>query len=161
MRTHKAVVVAFLATVSLAGCSSISDALDHGDTFEDRQQALNSVYEQGKSARTEMVKLGIVVNQKSCDNSWVTSGARDAEKNSMIAGVQDRASNKNFQNLRHLSFINGCLDRPNRISPTSAPSLEPDPSTSPTHRPKPSQSTAASSHPSHTARPSATASSRG
>lgn len=152
MRTHKAVAVAFLAAVSLTGCGSISDALDHGDTFEDRQEALNSVYKQGKSARAEMAKLGIVVNQKSCDSSWVTSGARDAEKNSMIAGVQDRALDKNFQNLRRLSFTNGCLDRPNRISPTSAPSLEPEPSTSPTHSPEPSKSSTPSGHASPSAR---------
>lgn len=115
-----------LAAVGLAsGCGTVSDWGDHGNTFEDRQQALDSVYAQGKSARKEMTKLGIVVNEKSCENSWVTSGARDAEKNSMIAGVQDRAEDNDFQNLRRLSFINGCRDRPNRISPTTAPSLEP------------------------------------
>lgn len=148
MKTRIALVGILLVTLSsLSGCGGLSDTFgDNGDTFEDRQEALNSVYQQGKSARSEMIKLGIVVSQQSCDNSWVTSGARDAEKNSSVTGVRTRSSDKNFQNLRHLSFINGCLDRPNRISPTSAPSLEPTPSASTSRHPTPKSSKLPSRH---------------
>lgn len=117
-------VVAVAVMAALASCSTIGDIVDNGDSFEDRAEAIDAVYEQGKSSRKLMEKTGIVVDEASCDSSWVTSGAKDAE-NDMNKPSNNRANDADFQERRRLSFINGCMDRPNSLPPVNAPSLQP------------------------------------
>ncbi|NES29287.1 hypothetical protein GCE86_17920 [Micromonospora terminaliae] len=108
----------------LGGCSTIGDIVDNGDSFEDRAEAIDAVYEQGKTSRKSMEKTGIVVDEASCGSSWLTSGAKDAE-NDMNNPNNNRANDVDFQERRRLSFINGCMDRPNSLPPINAPSLQP------------------------------------
>jgi hypothetical protein len=92
------------------------------DSFEDRQEALDAVYEQGRSARRSMEKLGVIVDETSCGSSWVTSGAKAAE-NDLARGGSRGKPDVAFQDLRRLSFINGCMNRPNDLPATNAPTL--------------------------------------
>ncbi|MGX7675621.1 hypothetical protein [Plantactinospora sp. DSM 117369] len=63
----------------------------------------------------------------------VTSGAKDAEND------MHRDENEAFQNLRRFSFINGCMNRPNDLPATNAPTLpDSSPTTSPTPMTSPS-----------------------
>ncbi|GIF17187.1 hypothetical protein [Actinoplanes teichomyceticus] len=124
------VAAAAVTAICLTGCSMIADVTDSGDSFEDRAEALDAVYEQGKQSRKKMEKLGVIVDETSCGSSWVTSGAKDAE-NDMDTTRNNRANDVNFQELRRLSFINGCMDRPNSLPAVVAPSLRPSASASP------------------------------
>ena len=130
MHALKATAVATTVLFAMTGCGKIADWGDNGDSFEDRTEALGSVYEQGKEARKSMEKLGVIVDEVSCSSSFITSGAKDAE-NDMDTPHNDRANDVNFQELRRLSFINGCMDRPNSLPAVVAPSLQPSGSASP------------------------------
>ena len=117
MKKLRATGTALLLLVALSGCGASADILNGSDSFDDRLEALDAVYKQGQTARNSMTKLGLVVDETSCDSSWVTSGAKDAEDD------MGRREDKPFQELRHLSFINGCMDRPNKLPATNAPLL--------------------------------------
>jgi hypothetical protein len=136
MRKHgvRAAAVAAAACLSLTGCgipSKIGDVVDNGDSVEDRAEALDSVYAQGKEARKSMGKLGLIVDETSCTSAFVTSGAKDAENDMNGSNGNYRATDVNFQELRKLSFVNGCMDRPNTLPAVTAPSLQPTSSASP------------------------------
>lgn len=117
--------VVLLAGLALSGCGYIGDVVDNGDSFEDRAEALSAVYDQGKQARKSMTKVGVVVDETSCGSAWVTSGAKDAENDMSdnYSSGNNRAADVNFQELRRLSFINGCMDRPNQLPAVTAPAL--------------------------------------
>lgn len=115
-----------VAVVVLSGCETLADWMDNGDSFEDRTEAISAVYRQGKESRQLMEKTGVVVDENSCGSAWVTSGAKDAENDMSYK----RDNNEDFQELRRLSFINGCMDRPNKLPPVNAPSLKPTPTPS-------------------------------
>lgn len=137
MRRRRATSGLCCATVvilSLSGCGWVGD-MHTGDSFDDRVEALDAVYEQGKSARKSMEKRGLIVDETSCGSSWVTTGAQDAE-NDMARGGSAGKPDVAFQELRRLSFINGCMDRPNNLPAINAPTL-PD-STPATTSPAPS-----------------------
>lgn len=110
------------AALAIGGCGRVGDIFDGTDSFDDRLEAIESVYEQGKDSRRLMDKTGIVVDEGSCASAWVTSGAKDAEDD-----MGSRYSDVDFQERRKLSFINGCMDRPNKLPPVNAPSLTPTP----------------------------------
>ena len=135
-RTVNIAAVVVTAWLALTGCGipgKVGDVVDNGDSVEDRAEALDSVYVQGKDARKSMEKLGVIVDETSCTSSFVTSGAKDAENNMTDSNHRGNARSKdvNFQELRKLSFVNGCMDRPNALPAVTAPSLQPTGSPSP------------------------------
>lgn len=115
MRIAAALLTAALA---LAGCSGLEE-----NDFDGRLRALDGAYQRGKQAHDQYVKLGIKVDDETaCNDAWSSSGAKDEE--SITRYTQDekgeRVEDKGFQELRRLSFINGCLNRPNDLTTPSA-----------------------------------------
>ena len=120
-------ILALLATNT--ACSGESDS------FEGRLQALDGAYTRGQQARESISKLGIQIDtETACNDAWVKTGVRDEETDTRYTENEDgkRVEDKAFQEMRRLSFINGCMNRPNNLSSTqpSAPASAPTPSAS-------------------------------
>lgn len=92
------------------------------DSFEDRLTALNGAYKRGQKARQEIARVGIVLdNEVTCAEAWVTTGTRDEESRTRYTKDENgrQVVDKQFQELRRVSFINGCMNRPNDLTSVS------------------------------------------
>ncbi|WP_428966317.1 hypothetical protein [Micromonospora fluostatini] len=120
-------VVTFVTT---GGPTKINDVLDQ-DQYQDRLDAIGAVYRQGVKAREGMKASGIALpDEATCRDALQRTGA-DRER-SMVESARQTADGKPdvaFKELRALSFVNGCLGRPNALP---ASPLPPAPSPTPT-----------------------------
>ncbi|MEU1762844.1 hypothetical protein [Micromonospora sp. NPDC005652] len=113
-----AALVALLA-VSLIGSGALGDIFDE-DQFQDRIDAINAVYRQGERARAELSKSGTTLTSETmCEDAFHRVGA-DEER--VKRWTKDQKPDTAFAELRKLSFINGCLGRPNQLPATPLPS---------------------------------------
>ncbi|MEV4819964.1 hypothetical protein [Micromonospora tulbaghiae] len=104
----------------MIGSGKLGDLSDQ-DQFQDRVDAINAVYRQGERAREALAKSGTALTSEAmCEDAFHRVGADDDafESNRRTAdGKPDTA----FGELRKLSFINGCLGRPNQLPATPLP----------------------------------------
>ncbi len=116
--------------IGLVASGALGDIFDQ-DQFGDRIDAINAVYHQGVKARQELNRSGTTLtNEAMCDDAYHRTGADHergdvAESRKTVDGKPDLA----FAELRRLSFINGCLGRPNNLPATPLPT-PPSPSSS-------------------------------
>ncbi|MFG1918093.1 hypothetical protein [Micromonospora sp. NPDC048898] len=114
-----AAVVVLLA-VALVGSGKLGDIFDE-DQFQDRVDAINAVYRQGEHARESLNKSGTALTSEAiCEDAFHRVGADDERVNRL---TQDQKPDTAFAELRRLSFINGCLGRPNQLPATPLPTL--------------------------------------
>ncbi|MBM0201894.1 hypothetical protein JNW90_01325 [Micromonospora sp. STR1s_5] len=109
----KLIVVTALVCAGLAipGCSATKSTTDQ------RIEALDKVYKQGKEARASMERRGVEPSDASCADMF---GSTDTDR----AGSYDEQKDKQYQAARKLSYVNGCMNRPANATPTptSSPS---------------------------------------
>lgn len=114
--TAAALVALFV--VSLVVTGKIGDVVDE-DQFQDRVDAINAVYRQGERAREALSKSGTsLTNEAMCADAFHRVGA-DEER--LTRFTKDEQPDTAFAELRKLSFINGCLGRPNSLPATPLP----------------------------------------
>ena len=116
--------LAVLLVVSAVGSGKLSDFSDQ-DQFQDRVDAINAVYRQGERARTELGKSGTALTSEAmCEDAFHRVGA-DRETFESDRRTADGKPDTAFAELRKLSFINGCLGRPNQLPATPLPTPSP------------------------------------
>lgn len=125
-------VVAAAVTVALLVVTGIStgwfnDILDQ-DQYADRIDAVNAVYRQGAKARAEFARTGTTLpTEAECLDAYRITGASE-ERSSVALDRKRSGTGDEFARVRELSFINGCLGRPNELPPIPLPTSEPRPS---------------------------------
>ena len=118
------VVVAAVAFVASGAATDIFNT----DQYQDRIDAINAVYRQGAKTRAELNRSGTTLaNEAMCADAYQRTGAY---KEAWYVDREHSGSGNDqaFAELRRLSFINGCLGRPNELPATPLP---PTPTPSP------------------------------
>lgn len=111
-----ALVALWVASLVVTG--RLGDMADE-DQFQDRVDAINAVYRQGEHAREALNKSGTsLTNEAMCEDAFHRVGA-DEERVSRF--TKDDKPDTAFAELRKLTFINGCLGRPNQLPATPLP----------------------------------------
>ncbi|MCX5070803.1 hypothetical protein OOJ91_33705 [Micromonospora lupini] len=109
MKKLIAVVALVCAGLTMAGCS------EKKSTSEQRLEALDKVYKQGKEARSSMERRGVEATDASCADMYVST---DTDREGTYEELQD----KQYQATRKQSYVNGCMNRPANATPSPTPS---------------------------------------
>lgn len=129
-RRNPTAIIALTATALLltTGCGDIRDQ----DEYQDRLDAIDAVYQQGVETRQRLNKSGTTLpDEATCSDAFHRIGA-DTERDGVRVARKnaDGKPDLAFGELRRLSFINGCLGRPNDLPATPLPPAgSPQPST--------------------------------
>lgn len=122
-----------IALVLLVGFAfatgAVHDVLDQNQ-YQDRLDAIDAVYRQGVEARETLARNGLsVTTEAACETAMRQVGAHKERDD--VAGAREigeypnRRPDTEFANLRRLSFINGCMGRPNILPPIPLPDSTP------------------------------------
>jgi hypothetical protein len=119
-RTLGAVFLLLSALAVTGGCSVAGTTLDTSPDGHLHQ--IDAAYRQGQRARATLSRNGIPPTDKSCADTFVSTGASHSDYD---------ASNRPFQAQRKVAYINGCMGRPNTHASTlPSPSASSSPSAS-------------------------------
>ncbi|GAA3750436.1 hypothetical protein [Micromonospora maritima] len=114
--------VVVLVAVAVISSGKLGDIFDE-DQFHDRVDSINAVYRQGERVRAELSRSGTALtNETMCEDAFHRVGADDERVNRW---TKDQKPDTAFAELRKLSFINGCLGRPNQLPATPLPTPSP------------------------------------
>lgn len=108
-----------LAIAIIGGLASggLNDVLDQNQ-YQDRLDAIDAVYRQGVKARQTLARNGLTAaTEAACKTAMRQVGAhkeRSLVQDSREIG-DERRPDVEFARLRELSFINGCMGRPNDL----------------------------------------------
>lgn len=117
-----ALAVALMLAAAVVSNGGLSDIFDQ-DQYQDRLDAIGAVYRQGERARAAMERTGTTLpTEATCEDAYHRTGA-DQERSTVESSrrTSDNKPDLGFAELRKLSFINGCLGRPNDLPATPLP----------------------------------------
>ena len=140
--------LALAALLTLTGCEE-PDFVDD-DQPADRVEALEKAHRQGKESQKDVNKVGVLLEDEAqCSDAYYRLGYDTDDVTRYKSGTDlPRKPDTDFAELRRLSFINGCLGRPNDLPAINLPSPGTTPSPgAPSPATSPSPSTSASSSP--------------
>lgn len=134
--------LALAALLTVTGCDE-PDFADF-DQPADRVEALEKAYKQGVESRKDVNKVGVLLEDEAqCSDAYYRLGYDTDDVTRYKSGTElPRKPDTDFAELRRLSFINGCLGRPNDLPAINLPSPGATPSPG-----APSPATSASSSP--------------